>query len=646
MHEPKLRLRQLWPEATVHLDYRPDIDGLRAIAILFVLMFHAAPAALPGGFIGVDIFFVISGYLITRMILVDLARRSFSFLAFYGRRIRRLFPALIIVIATIWLLGWFCFFPQQYASLGRHIVAGAGFASNLLSNAEVGYFDAPASTKPLLHLWSLGVEEQFYIVFPAVLFLVAPRPITAAFVLGTIFLASFAANTSLLPAHPAFVFYSSITRLWEFVIGGALAWYELRGRNSDLLVGWERSNRVGNTACTIGLLLLAAGGIFIREDGFPGWWALLPTLGACLIIAAGPGSRLNRSILASRALVFIGLISYPLYLWHWPLLVMGRHVLLGQHPKTTAQVAIGLSFLLAWATYAFVERPIRSNRVPAQRRLATLAAAICLAASAVLGLFTAYTDGLPLRYPREIAPFLAARSYGDDFTATPPLGAPNNSSGPLVITWGDSHAGHLHPGLQHLQKERAFRLMMLPWGNCPLAPIATEERCRIPSESSMDELRSLKPDIVVLSAFWPQYRDRLDKISTALAFLRTIGPPKTIVVGPAPLWYGSAQMALYDAYKKDPTHQVPDRLPEYQAKFFAQDTERGETMDSVELEVSEIAKRFGATFVSPRAILCNEEGCLVRITDTAKGILQVDNSHFGDAGSWFLVHQIARDIFD
>ena len=142
MHEPKLRLRQLWPEATVHLDYRPDIDGLRAIAILFVLMFHAAPAALPGGFIGVDIFFVISGYLITRMILVDLARRSFSFLAFYGRRIRRLFPALIIVIATVWLLGWFCFFPQQYASLGRHIVAGAGFASNLLSNAEVGYFDA------------------------------------------------------------------------------------------------------------------------------------------------------------------------------------------------------------------------------------------------------------------------------------------------------------------------------------------------------------------------------------------------------------------------------------------------------------------------------------------------------------------------
>ena len=146
LHEPKLHLRQFWPEATVHLNYRPDIDGLRAIAIVFVLMFHAAPAALPGGFIGVDIFFVISGYLITRMILVDLARRSFSFLAFYGRRIRRLFPALIIVIATIWLLGWFCFFPQQYASLGRHIVAGAGFASNLLSNAEVGYFDAPAST--------------------------------------------------------------------------------------------------------------------------------------------------------------------------------------------------------------------------------------------------------------------------------------------------------------------------------------------------------------------------------------------------------------------------------------------------------------------------------------------------------------------
>jgi peptidoglycan/LPS O-acetylase OafA/YrhL len=628
------------------LDYRPDIDGLRAIAILFVLMFHAVPAALPGGFTGVDIFFVISGFLITRMILVDLARHSFSFLAFYGRRIRRLFPALIIVIVAVWLFGWFCLFPQQYASLGRHIVAGAGFASNLLSNAEVGYFDAPASTKPLLHLWSLGVEEQFYILFPAVLFLVAPRPITAAFAVGTIFLVSFAANTSLLPAHPAFVFYSSITRLWEFVIGGALAWYQLRGRDSGLLAGWERSKRVGNTAGTAGLLLLAAGGIFIRESGFPGWWALLPTLGACLIIAAGPGSRINRSILASPALVFIGLISYPLYLWHWPLLVMGRHVLLGQHPKTTAQVAIGLSFLLAWATYAFVERPVRTNRVPAQRRLATLAAAICLAALAVLGLFTAYTDGLPLRYPREIAPLLAARSYGDDFTPTPPLGARNNSSGPLVITWGDSHAGHLHPGLQHLQKERAFRLMMVPWGDCPLTRTVTEERCRIPSPDSMDTLRSLKPDIIILSAFWPQYQDRLNKISTALGFLRAIGTPKTIVVGPVPLWYGSVQMALYDAYKRDPGRRVPERLPEYQAKFFAEDPEHAETMDSVEREVSEIAKRFGVTFVSPRAILCNAQGCLVRIGNTAKDILQVDNSHFGDAGSWFLVNEIARDIFE
>jgi len=162
----------------------------------------------------------------------------------------------------------------------------------------------------------------------------------------------------------------------------------------------------------------------------------------------------------------------------------------------------------------------------------------------------------------------------------------------------------------------------------------------------MDELRSLKPNIVILSAFWPQYQDRLNKISTALAFLSTLGTPKTIVVGPAPFWYRSAQMTLYDAYKKDPTRRVPERLPEYQGKFFAQDPEHGETMDSVERDVSEIAKRFGVTFVSPRAILCNAQGCLVRVGNTAKDILQVDNSHFGDAGSWFLVHAIAPDIFE
>jgi peptidoglycan/LPS O-acetylase OafA/YrhL len=628
------------------LDYRPDIDGLRAIAILFVLMFHAVPAALPGGFTGVDIFFVISGFLITRMILVDLAGHSFSFLAFYGRRIRRLFPALIIVIAATWLFGWFCFFPQQYASLGRHIVAGVGFISNLLSNAEVGYFDAPAGTKPLLHLWSLGVEEQFYIVFPAILFLVAARPVTATFTVAAIFLASFVANISLLSAHPALAFYSLTTRLWEFLIGGVLAWLKLREYKFDLLIRFGRSTLARNMTCTVGLFLLAAGGIFIREGGFPGWWALLPALGACFIIGAGPCSRINRTILASRPFVFIGLISYPLYLWHWPLLVMGRHVLMGQHPKTTAQVAIGLSFLLAWATYVFVERPIRGNKVPAQRRWVTLELAICLAALGALGVFTAYTDGLSLRYPDAIAPMLAARTYGDDFTPTPPIGARNNSSGPLVITWGDSHAGHLHPGLQHLQKERAFRLMMVPWGDCPLTRTVTEERCRIPSPGSMNTLRSLKPDIIILSAFWPQYQDRLNKISTALGFLRAIGNPKTIVVGPVPLWYGSAQMALYDAYKRDPARRVPERLPEYQAQFFAEDPEHAETMDSVEREVSEIAKRFGVTFVSPRAILCNAQGCLVRIGSTAKDILQVDNSHFGDAGSWFLVDEIARDIFE
>jgi peptidoglycan/LPS O-acetylase OafA/YrhL len=153
------------------IPYRADIDGLRAIAVLAVIGFHANPAAVPGGFVGVDIFFVISGFLITSLILTKLRDGSFSFMEFYARRIRRLFPALIVVLLAIWILGWFILPPTEYAALGRHTLAGAAFAANILSYSEVGYFDVPAAAKPLLHLWSLGVEEQFYIVFPALLLL-------------------------------------------------------------------------------------------------------------------------------------------------------------------------------------------------------------------------------------------------------------------------------------------------------------------------------------------------------------------------------------------------------------------------------------------------------------------------------------------
>jgi Acyltransferase family len=204
------------------IPYRADIDGLRAIAVLAVIGFHANPAAVPGGFVGVDIFFVVSGFLITSLILTKLRDGSFSFMEFYARRIRRLFPALVVVLLATWSLGWFILPPTEYAALGRHTLAGAAFAANILSYSEVGYFDVPAAAKPLLHLWSLGVEEQFYIVFPALLLLLW-RYRAIGLSLALIGIVSFALNIALVRHHPAFTFYLPLTRFWDFMAGGLLA---------------------------------------------------------------------------------------------------------------------------------------------------------------------------------------------------------------------------------------------------------------------------------------------------------------------------------------------------------------------------------------------------------------------------------------
>ena len=282
---------------TPEIPYRADVDGLRAIAVLAVIAFHANPSFMPGGFAGVDIFFVISGFLIASLILGGLKGGSFSFLEFYARRIRRLFPALIVVLLATWVLGWFILPPTEYAELGRHTLAGAGFAANILNYAEVGYFDLPATAKPLLHLWSLGVEEQFYIVFPALLLLLWRYRAMSSW-LALIGLASFALNIALVRGHLSFTFYLPLTRFWEFIAGALLACAHLYGRTFALPMHSASALPLRDVSAAIGMLLILAGISFAREDAFPGWWALLPVLGTFLIIGAGSQAWLNRVVLA------------------------------------------------------------------------------------------------------------------------------------------------------------------------------------------------------------------------------------------------------------------------------------------------------------------------------------------------------------
>lgn len=352
--------------------YRPDIDGLRALAVLSVVAFHAFPNWVTGGFVGVDVFFVISGFLISSLLFTSLENNTFSFFDFYQRRIKRIFPALLITLVFCSLLGWFALFPDEYQQLGKHIAGGAGFISNFILWKETGYFDNNADTKPLLHLWSLGIEEQFYIIWPLLLWAAWKRKFnffTLILVFATI---SFIVNLLFIHSHAEATFYLPQARFWELLCGSLLAWVVLYKPSITQQFTQETDPKLKHHLCSILGFLLTSFAIlsFSKQTIFPGAWAMIPVLGAVLIILAGPKAWFNRTFLCHPLLIWFGLISFPLYLWHWPLLSFAR-ILDGDIPSRASRViVILLSILLAWLTYHLIEKPIRwGNKASATKLL-------------------------------------------------------------------------------------------------------------------------------------------------------------------------------------------------------------------------------------------------------------------------------------
>ncbi len=394
------------PYERVHSEtvYRPDIDGLRAISIFAVVGFHAMPEYVTGGYVGVDVFFVISGFLISSIIFQALEKGEFSFFEFYARRIRRIFPALFLVLSAALILGWFTLLADEYSQVGKHVAAAAAFVLNFVLRVEAGYFDTAADLKPLLHLWSLAIEEQFYLLWPAFLVLAFRfRPAVPGLILVILF-ASFGYNVSRAFSAPVSAFYFPHSRLWELLIGATLAYAAIYGpsRLETVLagpVGGGRVQRRDLISCLGGLLIGLAIVVLDRQSAFPGWWALLPTLGTLLLIAAGPTAWANRSVLSSPILVFFGLISYPLYLWHWLLLSIARIHWTGAVPVAVVAGAVALSVILAWLTYQFFETPIR--RRPLNQIAPVLACAILLVG--VAGYVIRANDGIPSRTTASLA---------------------------------------------------------------------------------------------------------------------------------------------------------------------------------------------------------------------------------------------------
>ena len=456
-----------------HPNYRPDIDGLRAIAVLAVVGFHAFPGLIRGGFIGVDVFFVISGFLISSILFSSLETGRFSFFNFYAHRARRIFPALALVMASCLIFGWFALLPTEYLELGREVVAGSAFAANILFWRDAGgYFDVAGELKPLLHLWSLGVEEQFYIVWPVLLWFVWKKRFNALTVTLMITVVSLIYALIAVKSNLMAAFYSPASRTWELLLGALLAYWNLHQPNwlqqtrlrADAVLGRivythkpETDGRTLRDAKALLGLILIIVGIFIisKERRFPGGWALMPTIGAFLLLAAGPNAWANRKFLSHKILIWVGLISYPLYLWHWPLLSFAR-IMEGETPSRSIRLAaVALSFVLAWLTYRLIERPMRWGKGLTAKAIGLSAVTMLVGAT---GFAIYYKQGEPERvawlaqqfpqfeWPETLSLNEACKALHPDAvgeycntTATK-----ENES---IILIGDSHANHTYPGL-------------------------------------------------------------------------------------------------------------------------------------------------------------------------------------------------------
>lgn len=482
-------------ERLTHPKYRADIDGLRAIAVLSVVGFHAFPHLIRGGLIGVDIFFVISGFLISTILFDSLDRKCFSFAEFYSRRIRRIFPALIVVLIASLTFGWFALLADEYKQLGKHVAAGAAFVSNFVLWNESGYFDNAAASKPLLHLWSLGIEEQFYVVWPLLLWIAWQKRFNLLTLTVLVAVISFALNAQGIGKDAVATFYSPQTRFWELMVGSLLAWQALYGRGT-LPKFWQQpalwSGKVfdapvseptngltlRNVLSFSGAALIAAALLVItRETDFPGWWALLPTFGTALIIAAGSRALLNRALLSNRILVWFGLISFPLYLWHWPLLSFASIV---QSETPSREIRIGAvlaSVALAWATYKLVEAPLRFGR---HSKLKAFTLFGVMAAISFGGYETYQHDGIEFRSAVKLyknnknelirTPVIdneCLRYLGDDKPLFRYCRFTDASSQETVAVIGDSHAHSAYPGIAEFMLARKINTVLLANSGCP-----------------------------------------------------------------------------------------------------------------------------------------------------------------------------------
>jgi peptidoglycan/LPS O-acetylase OafA/YrhL len=503
-------------------NYRPDIDGLRAVAVLAVLAFHAFPTLLPGGFVGVDVFFVISGYLITGIVLGELRRGGFSLWRFYDRRIRRLFPALLPVLACTGLAFSPYLGKNEAAQLGTLVVAGGLSFANVALFLQSGYFDQASELKPLLHLWSLGVEEQFYLVWPLGLAATWRSPARLKLMLIGGMGVSIALSVFGTRLWPAASFYLPFARMWEPALGGALAY--AMGHDAAR-AGLAARPAFAHAASALGAALIATAlATFTPLQTFPGWRALVPVAGAALVVGAGPNSFLNRALLSRSWLVAIGILSYPLYLWHWPCLVFVRLTSASKPSAALTMGAVFVAYALAFITQRYLETPLRFARSPrtTARLLLAMGAVTCLGVAVGCGVFRrapmteVVADGLAEH--ERLTKLLGTKACSGRITHDPRVASICHEAwvaaeAPTVVLWGDSHGDAWAPAFVRAARSQGMNAVYFASHGCaPLLGVRTggqdpAAQCRELGlgEAVLQTIRNLAPTHIVLVARWSLY---------------------------------------------------------------------------------------------------------------------------------------------
>ncbi|MFT4074714.1 MAG: acyltransferase family protein [Asticcacaulis sp.] len=615
---------------------RADIQGMRAIAVLAVLAFHASHALLPGGFAGVDVFFVLSGYLITQVLLRPMEEKRFSIRDFYRRRIRRLYPALFTVLAFTLVMGLAFFPPTLLKELVKSQFFTTLFLSNLAFARETGYFDLQAELKPLLHTWSLGVEEQFYLLFPPILYVLhrwAKRLLWP--VLGLLALWSLWFSQTRLAAHPEVAFYFPTSRAFELLIGALCVGID---RHVSLPVLAQRILGI------IGLVAIALGFVLINADSpFPGLLALLPCLGAAALLVS-PQGWANRW-LAVRPLVRVGDISYSLYLWHWPLLVFARFVF----PDASWAIvgALVLSVGMAWLSWRYIETPFLKEQ-PQTRPIPIWAfGGSLMAASIAVCLCVYYADGLPQRFsPTERTYLAATDDYNHDrnrchMRSDRPLayadlcvyGAKDVPASYAV--WGDSHGAELAKALGERLSAQGASLKSITMSGCRASLPGSKPVCR---QHNIDTMAAVKADanmrtVILVGNLHDDdtiTRDTIKGMEQSALELQQAGK-QVVIIFPIPTFEFDPPSDL--ALKARSGH-APETVGTSRALY---ESRRKYILD----EFERFTQANNIIAVRPATIFCDT---ICHVYRPGKGVLYFNAGHLSLTGAGLLADEIQRTL--